>query len=409
MLQNGNNPYMKTKAYKASLAYQPDIVIIKLGTNDSKDINWKHKDNFTTSANNLITSYQKLTPSNDKKPRIILCKPVPVIGKGNFGITEKIVRKEVAKQIENIALNKNLELIDLHPTLLDKPVLLPDKVHPNAQGANRIATHIHRYLTLPRDPDFKLNVTWESPIKNFYGFKMRESEKGKLKTVIPHTPAKGNPWIWRARFWDHQPQFDIQMLELGYHIVYCDVANLFGSPLAVKRWDNFYKLNQQWGLNPKPILEGMSRGGLIIHNWALANPDKVAGIYGDNCVLDIKSWPAGFGTSKGSAKAWTTCKNAYGFKTDQEAKTYPQNPIDHITKLKQANIPILYLISTADTTVPPAENSTLAAEKLKPYPHLQVILKPDLGHHPHSLPNPKSITTFALKCYGFDKPPITTN
>ncbi|MGJ8657751.1 MAG: GDSL-type esterase/lipase family protein [Akkermansiaceae bacterium] len=405
MLQNGDKPYMNTPAYKASLAYNPDIIIIKLGTNDSKKHNWQHKANFTTSANNLIASYQKLTPNNAKTPRIILCKPVLVVGEGNFGITEKIVRKEVSPLIEAVALKQNLELVDLHIPLRDQPEWIPDKVHPNAKGAKRIATHLHRHLTIPRDPDFKLKVTWKAPLKNFHGFKMIESENGRYKTVIPHIPAKGSPWIWRARFWNHEPQFDIQMLELGYHVVYCDVADLFGSPLAVKRWDIFYKVTQQFGLHPKPILEGMSRGGLIIHNWALANPNKVSGIIGDNCVLDIKSWPAGFATGTGHAKSWQTCKKAYGFKTDQEAKTYPHNPIDHLTKLTTAKIPLLYLIGTADKIVPPEENSALAAKQLKPYPHIQVILKPGKAHHPHSLPNPAHITDFALSCYGIDTNP----
>jgi pimeloyl-ACP methyl ester carboxylesterase len=236
---------------------------------------------------------------------------------------------------------------------------------------------------------------------SFYGYPMTNTFTGRQKVVSPRIPAKGKPWIWRARFWGHEPQFDIQMLELGYHIVYCDVAGLFGAPSAVAKWDECYKMTQQWGLNPKPILEGMSRGGLIIHNWAVANPDKVAGIIGDNCVMDFKSWPAGFGTGKGSAGDWKTCKAAYGFETDAQAKTYLQNPIDTIETIKKANIPILYLIGAYDDVVPPAENSGLAEQKLKPYPHLRVINKLGKGHHPHSLPNPAPITEFALKCCGF--------
>jgi len=46
MLDNGNKPYIKTPEFEASLKFNPDIVIIKLGTNDSKGSNWKHKDNF---------------------------------------------------------------------------------------------------------------------------------------------------------------------------------------------------------------------------------------------------------------------------------------------------------------------------------------------------------------------------
>jgi lysophospholipase L1-like esterase/pimeloyl-ACP methyl ester carboxylesterase len=397
MLQKGDKPYMKTKAYKTSLAYQPDIVIIKLGTNDSKPHNWKLKASFSESTNNLIASYQKLST----KPRIILCKPAPVLGDGRWGITEKVVRGEVSKQIENVAFNKNLELVDLHIPLRDKPELIPDRVHPNAEGALRIAKHLHRYLTMPREKEFLISMDKDEAKKSFYGFKTYQPKESGIKIVFPHVTAKGAPWIWRARFWGHQPQFDVQMLELGYHIVYCDVANLFGAPSAVAKWDVCYKLTQKWELGPKPILEGMSRGGLIIHNWAVANPEKVAGIISDNAVMDIKSWPAGFGAGKGAASAWKKCKAAYGFETDDQAKAYLQNPVDTIQALKQANIPLLYLIGADDNVVPPAENSGLAEKTLKPYPLLTVINKPGKGHHPHSLPNPAPITEFALKCCGF--------
>ena len=53
--------------------------------------------------------------------------------------------------------------------------------------------------------------------------------------VAPKEPAKGNPWIWRARFFGHQPALDLQLLDRGFHLTYCDVSNLYGSPVAVER------------------------------------------------------------------------------------------------------------------------------------------------------------------------------
>lgn len=37
---------LKTKEYIESQNFQPDIVLIKLGTNDTKPQNWKYKDEF---------------------------------------------------------------------------------------------------------------------------------------------------------------------------------------------------------------------------------------------------------------------------------------------------------------------------------------------------------------------------
>jgi pimeloyl-ACP methyl ester carboxylesterase len=105
----------------------------------------------------------------------------------------------------------------------------------------------------------------------------------------------------RARFWGHEPQTDIALLEHGFHIVYCDVADLYGSDKAVQRWNSFYKRMVKAGFNKKVALEGMSRGGLIVYNWAAQNPEKVACIYADAPVMDFKSWPMGQGKSAGSA------------------------------------------------------------------------------------------------------------
>ena len=56
ILSKGDYPYSETDTYKASLEYQPDIVLIKLGTNDTKPQNWKYKNEFKDNYQTLITS-----------------------------------------------------------------------------------------------------------------------------------------------------------------------------------------------------------------------------------------------------------------------------------------------------------------------------------------------------------------
>ena len=46
MLNKGDYPYMNEMAWKDALAFKPDIVIIKLGTNDSKPENWQYAAEF---------------------------------------------------------------------------------------------------------------------------------------------------------------------------------------------------------------------------------------------------------------------------------------------------------------------------------------------------------------------------
>ena len=43
-LFSGDYPYVNTEAYRKSLEFNPDIVLLKLGTNDSKAVNWDKKE-----------------------------------------------------------------------------------------------------------------------------------------------------------------------------------------------------------------------------------------------------------------------------------------------------------------------------------------------------------------------------
>ena len=108
--------------------------------------------------------------------------------------------------------------------------------------------------------------------------------------------AADNEQVRDRRFFGQQPQTDIALLEKGFHLVYMDVAGLYGLPKAVEHFNAFYKyLTKEQGLAKKPALEGMSRGGLIVYNWAAQNPDKVACIYADAPVCDFECWPGGKG------------------------------------------------------------------------------------------------------------------
>ncbi|MEN6574975.1 MAG: prolyl oligopeptidase family serine peptidase [Phycisphaerales bacterium] len=219
--------------------------------------------------------------------------------------------------------------------------------------------------------------------------------------VAPKTTAAGKPWIWRARFFGHEPQTDIALLERGYHLVYTDVAGLYGAPRAVAIWDRFHAyLTRTHGFSEKVVLEGMSRGGLIIYNWAAENPEKVCCIYADAPVCDIKSWPGGKGAGPGDATCWAECLKAYGF-TEEQALEARCNPVDNLAPLAKAGVPLLHVVGDADEVVPVAENTAILEERYKALGgSIQVIHKPGVGHHPHSLKDPAPIVDFILASAG---------
>lgn len=135
MLDNGDKPYKKQKSYTDSVAFIPDIVVIKLGTNDSKPQNWAKKDGFAASMKSLVEAFLKANP----KAKVFLCYPVPVIAQGNFGIRDEIVKNEIIPLIKQTAEEMKLSIIDLYAALDGKPELFPDRVHPNDDGAKLIA------------------------------------------------------------------------------------------------------------------------------------------------------------------------------------------------------------------------------------------------------------------------------
>src|SRR6056297_593296 len=238
-----------------------------------------------------------------------------------------------------------------------------------------------------------------SQVGDFHGFVQHRFPLAGVgcTLVVPQREAAGRPWIWRARFWGHQPQLDVALLKQGWHVAYCDVANLYGNDAALARWDRFYELSQRLGLHPRPVLEGMSRGGLIVMRWATANPQHVGGVYLDNAVLDMRSWPGGSGTGKGSAADWQRCLAAYGL-TAEQAAAFADGPLDRLADLAAAQVPLFALINEADEVVPPAENADPLVERYKGLGGpIEVLRRPGLGHHPHSLADPAPLVRFATR------------
>ena len=142
LLNKGNKPYQKQKQFSGALAYNPQVVIIMLGTNDTKPNNWKLKDQFVADYLDLLGHFSKL----EAKPRIFVCYAVPVPGKGNFGINEAGVQEQ-RPMIAKIAKQAEVGVIDMHAALADRPETLPDRVHPNTEGAGLMAKAAHAVLT----------------------------------------------------------------------------------------------------------------------------------------------------------------------------------------------------------------------------------------------------------------------
>ncbi len=214
--------------------------------------------------------------------------------------------------------------------------------------------------------------------------------------VDPKWDATGKPWLWRARFWGHRPEVDLALLAQGYHLVYMDVAEMLGNQEAVGHWNDFYKLlTTTYHLNRKAEMEGMSRGGMYVYAWAEQNPDKVAAIYADAPLCDVKSLLALHNGQPESAR-WKMAVDAFGFHDVKEALAYRGSPIDNLAPLAKAGVPLLHVVGGADTVVPVEENTRIMEQRYKALGgSIQVIVKPGVGHV-HGLDDPMPIIEFLV-------------
>jgi lysophospholipase L1-like esterase/pimeloyl-ACP methyl ester carboxylesterase len=403
LLKKGDFPYWESKKYSEALSFAPDIVLIKLGTNDAKSQNRIYIDSdFEKDYTALIQSFKNM----NSEVKIILLLPITSFLNDSTSIWDPVIKKKIIPLTQKIAFDTEVNCLDLYQLFVDKPGLVPDLIHPSSLGATLIAKRVYEEITATYDHNFDLSHNLrlnQIKKKSFYGFAQTDFDFQGVpaKIVQPKHTLEGRPWIWRARFWGHEPQTDIALLERGFHLVYCDVSNLYGAPKAVERWNAFYKKMTEVGLADKVVLEGMSRGGLIIYNWAAANPGKVAGVYADAPVLDGKSWPGGFGKGKGYPSGWQEFKKVYDLSSESEAEMFKGNPIDQTDKIAAAGIQMFHVCGEADKVVPVDENTRIFEKKLlEKGADISVIYKEDVDHHPHSLKNPTPIVNFILRATG---------
>ena len=142
MLNKGDLPYQNELAWRDALAFRPDIVIIKLGTNDSKPENWQYNKGFTDDLQLMVDALK----ANKNNPRIILCTPIPAF-KPTWNINDSVIVNGITPIINKVAKKNKLQVIDLHTLYAhDGDKMLNDAIHPDAMGALRMAEIIAKAL-----------------------------------------------------------------------------------------------------------------------------------------------------------------------------------------------------------------------------------------------------------------------
>ena len=145
LLSKGHRPYIQQEEYQKALAFAGDIVVIHLGINDTDPRNWpNHRNDFVKDYLTLIFSFKKANP----KARIVIARMSPLSHRHpRFESGTRDWHAEIQQAIALVAQQTNAQLIDFHEPLYHFPQMLPDAVHPNAQGAAILAQVVYGAIT----------------------------------------------------------------------------------------------------------------------------------------------------------------------------------------------------------------------------------------------------------------------
>lgn len=142
LLRKGDYPYWNEPQFEEVQEFEADILVIKLGTNDSKPQNWKYKDDFVKDYIDMITAFRTTMPEEAK---VYICIPVPVF-KDNFGITESVMVNEMKPMLKEIAKATDSKIINLYKPLKKHGDLFGDGVHPNTEGNRLMAEAVAKKI-----------------------------------------------------------------------------------------------------------------------------------------------------------------------------------------------------------------------------------------------------------------------
>jgi pimeloyl-ACP methyl ester carboxylesterase len=218
------------------------------------------------------------------------------------------------------------------------------------------------YRNFPKEGNYiTCRGPWFTECYDRYSFQVSGVE-GTVNVIVPKKTAPGKPWVFRADYVSPEAVVDLALLAHGYHIVTGPVPYNADGP-SLQSWNAVYKLLTDEGFSKKPVLEGAGGAAGEAYAWAVANPDKVACVYGENPVLRCTMTKA--------------------------------QPLDNLDALAKAGVPLLHVCGSLD---PMLNDHTRAAEKRckELGGSMTVIVQEGVGHYPTGSKDPKPVVDFIL-------------
>lgn len=135
ILKNGNRPFVEDTLYKQAIDFQPDIIVINLGINDTKMSNWwKYGEEFMDDYMELVENFQTLSP----KPKVLICRPTKPFDIVD-GINDSTLQAVVLPNIDSVSVWRNVEKIDLYTVSSYRRDLFKGYLYPDKTASRMIA------------------------------------------------------------------------------------------------------------------------------------------------------------------------------------------------------------------------------------------------------------------------------
>lgn len=202
LLENGHNPYLKSQQLKEALQYNPDILVISLGLNDTDPRNWpNYQMDFQRDYHKLIDLFRNQNPGI----KTYICLLTPIFsGHPRFLSGTRDWYNKIQQEIQEVAKKEDLPLINLNHPLEFRIDLFDDFLHPNEKGAEIIATTVFKSLVAVKQPlsihqSISSNMVLQRDQKNRIQGKADAGQvvNVKLDDLLISTLAdyEGNWWI----------------------------------------------------------------------------------------------------------------------------------------------------------------------------------------------------------------------
>ena len=222
---------------------------------------------------------------------------------------------------------------------------------------------------------------------------------GSSATLIKPRVAPCGKWALKTEYFGAFPAAEIELLNRGWHIAYQKNDNRWAGERDVARKADFLRfVSDEFSLDTKATLVGMSCGGMYAVLLAARVPELVDVIYLDAPVLNLLSCPCDMGVAKsGLYDEFYRCTGL----TKSEMLSYRKHPIDYAHVLLENDLPIVLVAGDSDSVVPYVENGALLARYYEERGgKMSLFVKPGCDHHPHGFDDGRIVADEILKWSG---------